>query len=661
MAFLTLKDIHKSYFLGNKEFPVLKGIDLNFELGEFVSILGESGGGKTTLMNIIGGLDRKFTGKVIVNSQQLDHHKEKMMDQYRRETIGYIYQSYNLIPHLTVLDNVLMALDMTTLDRNQRRQRAEQLLAKVGLESQMKKHPNQLSGGQKQRVAIARALATDPQLIIADEPTGALDSANTQEILKLLDEIAREGKLVIAVTHSQDVANHGTRIIHLADGQISGDERLKPAYPLPQTQDHIQSKQLSAAASYRTAFKHFTYNFWRNFLIILGTAVGIFAVLLFSGLGNGVNGYINDQINSLMNPHSITVIQNTSGKQMTMTELQDSMQNFASNPKAMLLSRHEMRQLRQVKGVGEVETCYSIPTYKVEQNGKSVSGTTINTWTKHQSSHMIKAGHRPADGEIVLSRREAVNLKGEHKYKSLIDQSVNVSFNWFDVRERPVQVKLQLKVAGITDSNTGSAPTATTYQTMKKGLASAQAATEPNVAAVYVKDLDQVSAVARRINHLKAKDHKYILGAITVGSILKRLNSYVKVASRVLSAVAGISLLVSALMIIVTMYMSVSERTKEIGILRALGERRSDIRRLFTSESIFIGLFAAILAEGLALIMAAVFNHALYGLIHYNIVQLLPANLINGFIIALVISFLAALLPARRAARLNPIDALAAE
>lgn len=661
MAFLTLKDIHKSYFLGNEEFPVLKGINLDFERGEFVSILGESGGGKTTLMNIIGGLDREFDGEVIVNGKSLDHHKEKMMDQYRRETIGYIYQSYNLIPHLTVLDNVLMALDMTTLDRKQRHQRAVQLLTRVGLQSQLKKHPNQLSGGQKQRVAIARALATDPQLIIADEPTGALDSANTQEILKLLDDIAREGKLVIAVTHSQEVADHGTRIIHLADGKISGDERLKDAYPIPTDQEQIQSKQLSAAASYRTAFKHFSYNFWRNFLIILGTAVGIFAVLLFSGLGNGVNGYINNQINSLMNPHVITVIRNTSGKKMTMEELQDSMQNFASNPRAMLLSHHEINRLRKLKGVDGVYPGYSIPTYKAAFGGKSVSGSTIGTWTKHQSSHVIKKGHRPGEGEVIISRREAANLRGERHYQSLIGKRVNFSFNWFNSQDMPVQVNLKLKVVGITDSNTGSAVTATTYRTMKRALNNAHAVTEPNSAAVYVQALNKVAPVSSRINNLKGKDHKYVLGAITVGSILKTLNSYVKVASRVLSSIAGISLLVSALMIIVTMYMSVSERTKEIGILRALGERRSDIRRLFTSESIFIGLFAAILAEVLALIISAVFNHAIYGLIHYNIVQLMPINLVNGFIIALVISFIAALLPARRAARLNPIDALSAE
>lgn len=162
MAFLELKNIYKSYFLGKEEFPVLKGINLDFELGDFVSILGESGGGKSTLMNIIGGLDWAFKGEVVLAGQRLNHSKETSLNKYRRETVGYIYQSYNLIPHLNVLDNVSLALDMTTLSVNERKQRAFDLLKQVGLEDHVKKYPKQLSGGQKQRVAIARALANDP-------------------------------------------------------------------------------------------------------------------------------------------------------------------------------------------------------------------------------------------------------------------------------------------------------------------------------------------------------------------------------------------------------------------------------------------------------------------------------------------------------------------
>lgn len=661
MAYLTLKNIRKSYFLGNKEFPVLKGINLSFNPGEFVSILGESGGGKTTLMNIIGGLDRKFNGQVVVNGKVLDHRQEKMMDQYRRETVGYIYQSYNLIPHLTVLDNVQMSLDMTTLSAGERKGRALQLLDEVGLADQVAKYPHQLSGGQKQRVAIARALATDPKVIIADEPTGALDAENTQEVLQLLDKIAKDGKLVIAVTHSQEVANHGTRIVHLDNGQIAGDEQLKPSYPLPAESVHLQSRELPALASYRTAFKHFRYNFWRNSLIILGTAIGIFAVLLFTALGKGVNGFINDQINSLVNPRVITVQRNTTGKKMSAQQVQESTQNYAGDPRAMLISHDEVNRLKKLKHVQSVEPGYIITMARFRRAGKTVSASHVDTWGKQERSNVIKQGHKPGKGELVLDRKTAENLAGKTAYRSLIGKTVQMEFNWFKTDGTPVQISLNLKVAGITNNSNGMGISASSYDTYRDAFKAAGAETAPNTVAVSVAQLSQVNGVAGRINKLKGMDGKYILSGITVGSILKTVNNYVKVASTVLSAIAGISLLVSALMIIVTMYMSVAERTKEIGILRALGERRKDIRRLFTSESVIIGLCSAILAEVIAFIVAFFLNRSLYRMVKYNMVQLNWETIVMGFAIAIIISFVAALLPARRAARLNPIEALAGE
>lgn len=659
MAFLELHDIHKSYYLDKEEFPVLKGISLDFNRGEFVSILGESGGGKSTLMNIIGGLDRNFTGQVKVNGQLLDHHDQKQLDNYRRSTVGYIYQSYNLISHLTVLDNVLIALDMTTLTREEQRQRALQLLDKVGLGDQVNKHPNHLSGGQKQRVAIARALASDPQIIIADEPTGALDAQNTQEVLALLDDIAKDGKLVIAVTHSQEVADHGTRIVHLADGVIDGDERLRPAYTLPAHPTQIAARPLPATASYRTAFKHLMYNFWRNSLIMLGTAIGIFAVILFTGLGNGINGYIQDQINSLANPRAVTVHKNPTGKKMNQDQLQASMQNMAADPQSMLISQRNVDRLRKLKGVSVVEPGVTVAGFRLAYQKMQQSGTNLATWNRSVTTRAIKHGHKPGDNEILLTKQQAIQLTSPTKYRQLVGKKVHLTFNWVDRNGKPVPVTGDVKVSGIADGV--SAVTALNYATMHRLIKDSGGTTAANSIAVIVDDLDQVQAVANRIVNMRDGDNKRIFGAITVGSILKTVNTYVSLASTVLAAIAGISLLVSALMIIVTMYMSVSERTKEIGILRALGERKKDIRRLFTSESILIGLFSAVLAVILALAATAILNHALYGMIKYDIVQITAGNIVFAFVVAIVISFIAALLPAHRAANLNPIDALAAD
>ena len=310
MHILELRNIKKSYFLGKEEFPVLRGINLDFDKGEFISLLGESGGGKSTLMNIIGGLDRNYDGDVIVDGIPQKRKKEKDMDSYRRDTIGFIFQSFNLISYLNVLDNILISLKMTTLSEKERHARAVELTKQVGLYDHRKKTPSQLSGGQKQRVAIARALASDPEIILAYEPTGALDSQNTKEVLALLSKIAKLGKTVIVVTHSQEVADFGTRIIRLADGKIIGDERLKDSYPI-EKKSHIQSKVLSRSEIFKTAFKHFTHTWKLNLLIAIGTAIGLFSVIFFLGLGNGVRNYMNHMMTSSINPNVVTVFKRT--------------------------------------------------------------------------------------------------------------------------------------------------------------------------------------------------------------------------------------------------------------------------------------------------------------------------------------------------------------
>lgn len=660
MAFLELIDIHKSYFLGKEELPVLKGISLGFEKGEFVSILGESGGGKSTLMNIIGGLDREFSGDLLVDGQKLDHTQEKQVDDYRRARIGYIYQSYNLISHLTVLENVLISLEMTTLNRQQRLERAKQLLHQVGLGDQLKKHPNQLSGGQKQRVAIARALASDPQIILADEPTGALDSKNTQEVLELLKQIAADGRLVIAVTHSQEVASHGTRVVHMEDGVIDSDRRLRAAYPVPERKVEFESRTLTAMASYQNAFKHLFYHFQQNSLIVLGTAIGIFAVLLFSGLGNGVNSYIQDQIDSLANPQVVTITNNPAGKYLSEQKAQASVQQASNDPTQHTITQKQVNKLKKIKHVTKVQTGYQLSNYTLNVGNKKATGSTLQTYTATYTSNVLKQGSWPHQGEIVLDRSMGEQLFGNISAKKMIGKKVQLNYNWLTSASQPVQASGSYKISGIIDGKKAGTMMLANYASIKTSLQKAKAMTSPNFLSVKVNSMDQVEAAAKKMSHLKT-DGKYDFAVITIGSLLKTVNRYVSLASTVLAAIAGISLLVSALMIIVTMYMSVAERTKEIGILRALGERRKDIRRLFTSESLLLGFFAAILGLVIAWAAGGILNHALYGLIKYNIVQMNLSNVIFAFVAAMVIAFIAALLPARKASRLNPIDALSAE
>ena len=235
MTILELKNMKKSYYLGKEEFPVLKGLNLSFDKGDFVSILGESGGGKSTLMNIIGGLDRKYEGEVIVNGTKQADKKEKSMDEYRRDTIGFIFQSFNLVSYLSVLDNVLISLKMTNLSHKEQIKKAEDLLKQVGLLEHKKKNPNQLSGGQKQRVAIARALAMDPDLMLFDEPTSALDPEMVGDVLEVMQELAKEGMTMLIVTHEMGFARKvANRVIFTDGGEILEDSTPDQVFENPQ-------------------------------------------------------------------------------------------------------------------------------------------------------------------------------------------------------------------------------------------------------------------------------------------------------------------------------------------------------------------------------------------------------------------------------------------
>ena len=218
---LELKGIKKDYPAGNGVVHALKGIDLNFRKSEFVSILGPSGCGKTTLLNIIGGLDHYTSGDLIINGKSTKQYKDADWDSYRNHRIGFVFQSYNLISHQTVLSNVELALTLSGVGKSERKRRAMEALEKVGLKDQASKKPNQLSGGQMQRVAIARALVNNPEILLADEPTGALDSETSVQIMEILKEIAKD-KLVIMVTHNPELAEqYSNRIIKLLDGILS--------------------------------------------------------------------------------------------------------------------------------------------------------------------------------------------------------------------------------------------------------------------------------------------------------------------------------------------------------------------------------------------------------------------------------------------------------
>jgi len=356
---LRLEKIKKDYKVADTTVRALKGINLSFRKNEFVSILGPSGCGKTTLLNIVGGLDKYTSGDLFINGRSTKEFKDRDWDVYRNHRVGFIFQSYNLIPHQTILSNVELALTIAGMDRKERVKKAKQALDKVGLKGQYNKKPNQLSGGQCQRVAIARALVNDPEILLADEPTGALDTVTSEQIMQLIKEIAQD-RLVIMVTHNPDIAEeYSTRIIKLIDGEVvddtnpfSKEEEIEEVKELQKAskqeegkeQDGLKTsknkkkvKKEKAKMSFLTAFKLSLQNLFskktRTIMTSIAGAIGIIGVSLVLSISNGVQTFINSMQNDMLSGNPITIAQ-------TATDLNALMDASSMENKKEALKEH---------------------------------------------------------------------------------------------------------------------------------------------------------------------------------------------------------------------------------------------------------------------------------------------------------------------------------
>ena len=306
---LTLKDIRKDYIVGDTTVHALRGVSISFRESEFVSVLGQSGCGKTTLLNIIGGLDQYTDGDLVINGRSTREYKDRDWDTYRNHTIGFVFQSYNLIPLQSVLANVELALTISGVDKAERRERAVKVLERVGLGDQLNKKPNQMSGGQMQRVAIARALINDPDILLADEPTGALDSETSVQIMELLQEIAKD-KLVVMVTHNAELAErYSTRIVRLLDGQITGDtDPFDPEGAEPPREDVGKKKpSMSFLTALSLSFNNLKTKKARTLLTAFAGSIGIIGIALILSLSNGIQTYINQVQEDTLSTYPLTI------------------------------------------------------------------------------------------------------------------------------------------------------------------------------------------------------------------------------------------------------------------------------------------------------------------------------------------------------------------
>jgi len=650
---LDIKNVVKDYKLSrNNKFRALNGINLNFESGQLVSVIGESGSGKSTLMNVIGGLDNDYQGDILLDNQSVHNLSEKELDKYRKNRVGFVFQSFNLIPHLKVLDNITIAMTLSNVKKSERIKRAKKILKDVGLEDQMYKKPNQLSGGQKQRVAIARALINNPDIILADEPTGSLDTETSEQILILIKKIANQGKLVIMVTHSEKVAEYSDRVITISDGLITKDEIKVEDKKMIIGEEKINTgkQNLSFKDAVGMALKNMKEKLGRNLLVSIGASIGITSVIIMLSIGNGVSQYMTNTMNEYVNPNVVEV------HQMSEEESSQSPQNGPPGEimgtEAKPFEQTDIDQLTKIKNVDKVELAYSKLSFRgntAKIGDKESSFQTLSTLSSNITSENITSGVLPVAGEVLVSAKLAAELDDSIIGKSIVMDFI-IGETKFSESFKVSGIFGEIAENGMNDFST----IFINYADLTKLAKAKDVVIKPNTVYLVTDNKDNVKEI---------KDKVLALGY--TGSMEERLlgmfTEMLDVVTYILAAIAAISLVVSAIMILVVMYISVVERTREIGVLKAIGARRKDIKRIFVAESFLIGLVSGLFGLFVAVLLMLGINAITRNQFSVDLVIISATYALFGVLVSVGISILAGLAPASKAAKLDPVESLRRE
>ena len=767
---LEIKNISKSYVTGTFTQKALDNFSLKFRREEFVSILGQSGSGKTTLLNIIGGLDKYDEGDLIINDKSTKSFKEKDWDAYRNNCIGFIFQNYNLITHISILENIEMGMTLSGVGSKEKREKALEALKKVGLEEHAHKKPNQLSGGQMQRVAIARALATDPDIILADEPTGALDSKTSQQIMKLIKEISKD-KLVIMVTHNRQLAEeYSTRIVELKDGKLISDSNPIKKVEKDAETFSIRKTAMSFLTALKLSFNNIKTKKGRTALTAFASSIGIIGIALILSLSNGFKIEIdNFEKDSLSEAPIIISQQSMKLDEETILKMQDQHQSAEKYPdsKKVYVLDDVMESMTHTNVITkeyidyikkiDKETVSGISYQKStglniinqSKDGYNLVNNTImgmSTWTllpskmNNKDSGVVENNYDILAGkidesepglilqldsrnQIYSSTLKQLGLSGEevsfddilNKELKVIPNDIyynqhgeyfipNTDYESLYNNEKSITIKVQAIIRGkkekeVLTSTTGIAYTNALVDLViknNKDSAIVKAQQDKDYNILTKEPFDETSltntketvlgylgaesvpvAVYIYPNSFESKDSiityldKYNEGKeepdeiryVDMASMISALSGNIMDAiTIVLIAFSSISLVVSSIMIGIITYISVLERTKEIGILRALGARKKDIKRVFNAETFIIGIFSGILGIAIARILIIPTNIIIENASQLsNVAKLNPIHAIILITVSVTLTILGGLIPASMASKKNPVEALRTE
>ncbi len=776
---LELKHIKKYYHVGGTLTKAQDDVSVAFRKQEFVAILGPSGSGKTTMLNIIGGLDRYDSGDLVIKGKSTKDFKDADWDAYRNNSVGFIFQSYNLISHLSIMENVEMGMTLSGVPAAEKQKRAENALIRVGLKDHMHKQPSQLSGGQMQRVAIARAIANDPEILLADEPTGALDSQTSEEIMQLIKELSKE-RLVIMVTHNPDLAHkYADRVIEFADGQIKHDSN-----PHVESEKQDGFKLNHTKMSYWTALKLSATNIrtkkGRTFLTVFASSIGIIGIAVVLALSNGFQKQIDKTQSEAMASMPVTISQvgTDTNAMMTGTETKtfsksstvtaeksaaDKAQHTNKLPQSYLdyinkMPTKDARSIAVTYGTGmnlvrKVNGKYQTVSFSTSNPDSSsvdasammaastgVGGSvypvkrTSSGKTFLQTYYKLLSGSYPTkatDIVLVVDKKNTVNINAlknlgfsvkegqKFNFNDLIGTSVQLVANDDYYTKLPtgtylptqdlskaaassntktlhitgiVRVKSKnsdgLLASGIAyssaltkqvlDENKSSAIVAAqkqsttnimTGQQMDQATRTAIMTTlggvsTPTSVQIYpttFKQKDKVLAYLDKWNKGKSKADKVIYTDLA-GTVSDMTGGLMDAITYVLVAFAGISLVTSMIMIAIITYTSVLERTKEIGVLKALGARKKDITRVFDAETFILGFGAGLFGIFVAWLLTFPINAVLANVTGLSGVAVLnPVHAIILVLISTILTLLGGHVPARMAAKKDAAIALRAE
>jgi macrolide transport system ATP-binding/permease protein len=643
VALLDIAHASRIFVSGDSEIRALDDVSLTVWPGEFVAIMGQSGSGKTTLMNIIGCLDRLTSGTYHVLGQDVATMDADRLAQLRRETFGFVFQRYNLLATETAAENVEIPAVYAGADFEARFARAKELLGRLGLENRLDHRPSQLSGGQQQRVAIARALMNNPPLILADEPTGALDSKSGADVMALLHELHAEGRTIVLITHDEKVASNAERIVQLMDGKISGETKVKKSIATSNavaTAIHTGTITITASAgeATRMAFKSLRVNIFRTSLTLLGIVIGVAAVVTMLAVGAGSKQKVLDQITA-MGTNLLMVLPGApgvrpSGDIATLTPDEAEMMRALPNVEAAVPGRSSRMTIRY----GDIDVQTSI-------QGTGADFPFARDWP-------------PARGQFfsskdVQSYAPVVTL-GQTVARNLFSDSENPIGKFVIVKNVPMQVIGVMTPKGA--SSNGNDQDDVVFIPYTTGFVRLFGQQYLSNIIVKVGDVAEIDDTQNAIHDLLLRRHKVEdFNIRNMASVLETATETQNTLTLLLGVVAAISLVVGGIGVMNIMLVSVTERTREIGIRMATGARRQDILLQFNIESVVVCAIGGMLGVAAGIVFGLALE--LSGM--RVIFTLWPPLL--AFTCACATGIVFGYLPASKAAHMDPVVALASE